>query len=252
MTIGTQMMTGAKVNTWRYFSSSVKGPLHERSGLPNQDATLGRLYRWGLAIAIADGLGSKDLSHIGAAMACESVMDAASYLAKNTDTLLQALPRLIHTFWLTKLGNKPITQCASTLAFVIVIHQRCIIGKIGDGMVVVLNGAQSHLCIDGDPVSEFTNVTTCLGESFAQEDWYLTEHDTALCEGIFLCTDGISEDLEEDQKIDFVRGFLDECLQRSKRSRAKWIKNMLTHWPVPGHVDDKTLICGYRERQSHV
>ena len=241
-------MTGDKVNTWRYFSSSVKGPLHEQSGLPNQDATLGRKYHWGLVVAIADGLGSKSLSHIGSAMACESVMDNASYLAKNTDTPLQALPRLIHTFWLTKLGNQPITQCSSTLAFVILIRQKCIIGKIGDGMVVILNKDQSHLCIDRDPASEFTNITTCLGENFAQEDWYLTEHDSTLCNGIFLCTDGISEDLKEDQKVNFAREFLDEYLQRSKRSRKRWLKKLLTNWPVPGHVDDKTLICGYRER----
>src|ERR1041384_7680417 len=101
-------------NQWQVAGQSVRGALHERNGLPNQDA-----IRWlpaagngsSIVLAVADGHGSArySRSHIGARLAVESSTqlvqefltsqaDAAN-LSLIKDTTEEWLPRALVRQW---------------------------------------------------------------------------------------------------------------------------------------------------------
>src|SRR5690554_2547306 len=51
--------------------ASVRGPAHSQEGTPNQDALCVSGCRGGWVIAVADGLGSRPLSHLGSRKAVQ-------------------------------------------------------------------------------------------------------------------------------------------------------------------------------------
>ena len=68
---------------WRSWGHSMIGPLHQKNGLPNQDAWLARHYSWGDVVVVSDGLGSKPHADTGAKMACRAVCEAAKLSEKH-------------------------------------------------------------------------------------------------------------------------------------------------------------------------
>ena len=97
---------------WRSWGHSMIGPLHQKNGLPNQDAWLARHYSWGDVVVVSDGLGSKPHADTGAKMACRAVCEAAKFYQKNTSAPLEELTRLIHAMWLIFISLEIVQQHA--------------------------------------------------------------------------------------------------------------------------------------------
>ena len=57
-----------------------------------------------------------------------------------------------------------------------------------------------------------------------------------------MTTDGVSDDIKPNLRIDFAKSISEECYQNSSRKNNAMLKKMLIEWPVPKHSDDKTII----------
>ena len=79
------------------------GPLHVKTGIPNQDSWMARRYKWGNVVVVSDGLGSKAYSDHGSKAACLAVFEAAQSYQNTPDANIVDILRLIHANWLVKI-----------------------------------------------------------------------------------------------------------------------------------------------------
>jgi serine/threonine protein phosphatase PrpC len=227
---------------WRSWGNSVIGPLHQRQGLPNQDAWLARHYTWGDVVAVADGVGSKPHADIGAKMACRAVCEAAKTYRHNASAPLEDLTRLIHRRWLMLVAPYSASDCTATCLFVIRIHKELIVGQLGDGMIVLCaDPADQGMLIMADKRESFSNMTRALTEKYDASQWFVTRKSATCCRAVVLCTDGISDDLLPGQHQAFAERLIGLYRKRSRRSIKKDLARWLNAWPVPHHADDKTI-----------
>lgn len=232
--------------SWSYIRQSVTGPAHLKADLPNQDYTLGCIFHQGMAIAVADGLGSKSLSHLGSKAACESVKSAAQFVIKNNIHNEKVIPRIIHAFWCAKLADYELTQCGTTLNYAIIYEDDCFLGKLGDGMILVDKYEAPALLFDRDDEDGFSNLTNSLTHRFDLTEWQTQKISTEHVKMIFMCTDGISDDLLANQKLTFAQELLSTCQNTTKGAQTRFTKKILQEWPVVGHSDDKSFIFAFK------
>jgi serine/threonine protein phosphatase PrpC len=234
---------------WKFWSSSVTGPLHLRNGQQNQDACITQRFRWGEVGVIADGLGSKKNSDIGSKIVCESVVDAAKFVRKAKNVSYENMPQLIHALWRIKIGQYIPRDCATTCIFAIRFEKQFVLGQIGDGMLVGLGQSPKDDFIlqkNTENVFGFSNQTDCLEEEFHNNNWILKIVPEGQIAAIILCTDGIADDLLPERRIDFAKELWDYYRNIPIRRIKTEVHKMLTNWTVPYHTDDKTLVCLYR------
>ena len=229
---------------WRSWGRSMIGPLHQKNGLPNQDAWLARHYSWGDVVVVSDGLGSKPHADTGAKMACRAVCEAAKFYQKNTSAPLEELTRLIHAMWLIFISPYCARDCAATCLFVLRIHEDIIAGQLGDGMIVLYAEQPEHNTLIADSKdASFSNVTLALTETYQAGQWMVFRRKAENYQAILLCTDGISDDLRPEQQIPFTEALFCQYQRLPNQAIKKDLMHWLNAWPVQYHSDDKTIAC---------
>lgn len=225
------------------FGASVRGPLHQREGLPNQDAWLRASGRFGSLIVVCDGLGSKPHSRAGAKAACAAARDAVVKWAKTTNAPVSYLAHLIEVFW--RLRIHPLSpQDAATTCLVAFAHSsgHWVVGGLGDGLAAVKTGEEPVTPVVGDRGTGFGSETMALGISPGPKAWNLSILQPTLTErSAVLATDGVSDDLLEDRLDDFCRWLLEDFREMNPTSRWHRLQSELRNWPTPKHLDDKTI-----------
>lgn len=236
------ILTTDRAGVWQFFGASVRGPLHQSLGLPNQDAWLGHTTARGAMIAVCDGLGSRPMAKLGAIQACLAARDAINSWNQLPNRSASTLPRLIRAFWEMRTAPAEPDQCATTCLFAAATRQgRLIIGGLGDGLALLRfpDGNTRRLIERG---SSFTNQTLGLGVPHKLSDWVLdvvpvAEPHTA----VVLATDGIADDLVEDRMSGFANWLCERFLPMPPSARYRAIEKELRNWPTPSHQDDKTV-----------
>lgn len=229
---------------WNSWGASVIGPLHVKSGIPNQDSWMARRYKWGNVVVVSDGLGSKAHSDHGSKAACLAVFEAAKSYQNTPDANIIDILRLIHASWLVKIAPYSPLDCSATCLLAIQTEETITLGRLGDGMIVALGqGEENHLILKDNKQNSFSNFTHSLHKEFKEEYWEVVTVCSHAYHGIVLCTDGISDDLLKDMEIEFSKDFIHAFAGISAIKRRTHIKKMLTGWPVPHHSDDKTIAC---------
>jgi len=222
----------------RAIGASVKGPAHETAGQPNQDA----VGLWGLKggwiATVADGLGSRPLSHIGSRTACQ--------VARRTVTSAESLedPKTliggIYRAWLSTLPIPPVEAATTFLLAIAEADGRATLAQIGDGLL--LYRANGMFGILTEAREGFSNQTNALGLSKAWADWKSKQIKLEKPgDGIVLMTDGISDDLNWGELERFFNKLFREFEGRGPMKSKRWIKAELDNWPTPNHSDDKTI-----------
>lgn len=235
---------------WKSFGASVIGPAHVAASKPNQDAWASFHCVWGDCIAASDGLGSKPFSNIGSHAACRAVgkvFHACRQQAKVDDGFFS---HEITTNWLTRIAPLRASDCAATCLFAIQQGDGMFrMAMLGDGLIATLKTNGSVVSLTEDKSQGFSNVTKALSSEKSTQDWqHLTLQETE-CDAILLCTDGVSDDLED---LDgFVKGFVQGHRNLAAISANRHSRAMLEHWPTPKHSDDKTIVCLCREESPH-
>lgn len=231
---------------WKSFGASVIGPAHVAARKPNQDAWASYHCVWGDCIAVSDGLGSKPFSNIGSHAACRAVGQVFYACQKQAEVDDEFLSNEITTNWLSRIAPLSARDCAATCLFAIRTGDgKFRMAMLGDGLVATLKIDGSVVSLTEDKSQAFSNVTAALSPESSTKDWrHLTLQETE-CDAILLCTDGISDDLED---LDgFVKGFVQGHRNLAALSANRHIRAMLEHWPTPKHSDDKTIVCLCRE-----
>jgi len=227
---------------WRSWGSSVIGPLHVKAGLPNQDFWMARRYKWGNVVAVSDGLGSKAHSDHGSKAACFAVFEAAKSFRHNPDANIVDILRLIHANWLVKIAPYSSSDCAATCLFAIQIAGSLTLGRLGDGMIIILGETEEdNLILSDNKQDSFSNCTHSLQQKFKPDLWEVVTVESTASNAVVLCTDGISDDLLPGCEIAFAQDFVTSYRGLTSQQRMQKIKSMLTSWPVPHHSDDKTI-----------
>lgn len=220
-------------------AATVIGPSHEAQGGPNQDALRLRGSQGGWFLAVADGLGSRPLSHVGSRLA---VRVAEKCLRRG---LFERSPReAIQDFyraWLTALpSNDPSSMATTILAASVREDGRCSIVQLGDGFVLYRAGGDFGV-LTGDRAG-FANETAALGVTRSFGAWQHTSFVLSQPrDGVMLMTDGLADDLVPERLDGFFDRLIGVAAKRSRRNGKRWLARQLRAWPTPLHADDKTV-----------
>jgi len=224
--------------------ASVIGPRHLDLGEPNQDAMALTGCRDGWIAAVADGLGSRARSDLGARSACQVsrwILRAAS----SSFDLPATLP-LIHRQWLEAIEPTTSRDAATTLLFGRVTAEGDVhAAQLGDGLLLVRCAGEFRR-ITPDRTA-YGNQTWALESTHVQDKWSTTQGRlTEPGDGVVLMTDGVADDLEPAQLADFFDALYQDLSTRNRRRGRRWLQSELNDWATPLHSDDKTLVAIFR------
>lgn len=232
----------------RFGAASVIGASHAEDSLPNQDAYIVKAYAFGVVLAVADGLGSKPLSHIGSKAACESVGEAARIWAKRPGAPVELFIRLIHSLWEMRIAPYSKSDCGTTCLFVVLFRTgRFVCGQLGDGLIGFRAGGEFRMVADrGD--DDFLNETQSMHTVRSFADWTWIDREAGEDElAVVLATDGVSEDLvpeKRDAFLSHLEGLI--ARQPDSRRRCAAVRRLLADWPAKHSFDDKTVVVFHR------
>lgn len=241
-----------KALLWRGFSDSEIGPLHQRLGLPNQDACYLGLESGLVLIALSDGVGSKSLSHLGAQAVCRAVVRLAQHCVGERVIEPQSLIERFHDFWLDELDGIDIELCSCTALFAIVLAEQTFIAQLGDGACCIVTSQsgetsqQIRFFADKDD-DLFANQTHSLGKHFRASEWQHCLQPTAELDACFLVTDGIADDIVVDHRARFFIELLNRYRPLTDGEVQVDVRRWISQWPVVGHSDDKTIVALFRQ-----
>jgi serine/threonine protein phosphatase PrpC len=221
------------------------------SGSPNQDAWDYFHRAWGDGIVVSDGLGSKSLSNHGSQGICRAVERAsrrfsiASRDVGAAEDLRSMLLADIRAGWLESIVPLDPDDCSATCLFAFGIGDGILrMGVLGDGCAAAVKRDGDVVSLAPDKADGFSNITSALSPRTDERDWAVVELPETECEAIVLCTDGISDDLEDVEG--FMKGLVDSFRGLAHVTASRRARRLLEQWPVPRHSDDKTIACLYR------
>ena len=113
-------------------------------------------------------------------------------------------------------------------------------------MILVDKYKDPAILFDRDDEEGFSNLTNSLSHCFDLAEWQTQKIPTKHIKMIFMCTDGISDDLLASQKISFAQELLSTCQSTTKSAQTRFTKKILNEWPVAGHSDDKSFIFAFK------
>ena len=206
------------------FAVSVPG----RPGVkPCEDASGAHLQ--GDAICVADGLGS-------AARAAEASVQAVAMVLEDLRPMLQAgvstseVQRLIHTLWTERTGDD--VELSTTCLFAVRTPTHMVLGQLGDGLVLALNGRDVSRLEDEE---NWGDQTECLPGGTLR--CAIAPLDTT----VFLATDGVADDLVPERRAELA-GHLAELLRSEGPDRTREeVQRWLTDWETPRSNDDRSI-----------
>lgn len=241
-------------NKWKQWGISVIGKSHVENNLPNQDAFIvdfkGNSDKKVLFAAVADGLGSKDRSDVGARTLCKVVKNASRFFKQHSETSPSDMAMYIQGMWtneLMKLNPQKISDFSTTAIFVFLYRDKLLVCQLGDGLICGLfDDERKNFKLLDDDKDGFANITTSLGPLMNLRDWKVGLTDSEGLKALMLCTDGISTDIE-DNEYSFVNSLIDEYKKTDVSVCLKDAKKWITEWPVKGNLDDKTMVLITRE-----
>lgn len=226
--------------------TSVIGPAHAEAGEPSQDACGVRGWRGGWIACVADGLGSRSQSGIGARYA---VRAAHQVLRRepNHQQEMRELTTRIYRAWLRAVGPERADAAATTLLIAACTAQGEVrTWQLGDGMVLVRS--QGRVRVLTPPRSGFGNETRAMGIDKGWSAW--STHEFVLSQPgdqVILMTDGVAEDLDDRSLHAFPQALHRHLSGLSRRKARRWLTHELTHWGTPGHSDDKSLALIFKK-----
>lgn len=216
--------------------ASVKGPAHEQDHLPNQDAVGFANNSRGCFAAVADGLGSRKLSHLGS----QRAVKIAHNILKNSSTVdAVGMPARLSRAWCQSFKGEFNNYETTCLWARIGSNGKGLIGQVGDGLILLRQrGCFSVLTTQKE---SFGNQTTTLSQAESLTSDTADIQLTQSGDGVLLMTDGISDDLIPEQLEAFFDAIYNRQKQCSKRRMKRWLQAELKNWSTPRHGDDKTI-----------
>ena len=209
-----------------------------------------RGWRGGWIAAVADGMGSRPHSAMGARAAVQGAQavlrqGGAASQWRNTDA--REVATQIYRRWLQTIPWVDKSIAATTLLLAACDHQgNARVWQLGDGMIACrTKGLLQVITPERDG---FTNETRALGTHRAWSDWSVADLSLKDAgDSLVLMTDGISEDIRPEAIEPFVRVLHSSLSSMSRRRGRAWLQRELENWATPNHSDDKSIAVIYRK-----
>jgi serine/threonine protein phosphatase PrpC len=162
------------VSRWHIGAASVRGTSHVQSGQPCQDAHYWRILpKDALVVAVADGAGSAPLGQIGATIAASTaVTTLCARLAGSPwpcedagwEACLATAVEVAQTAVNNEARARQVARrhLATTLILAVATTEHVAVMQIGDGAVVVGDGAGNVMSLTAPLNGEYANETTFL------------------------------------------------------------------------------------------
>jgi len=157
------------------------------------------------------------------------------------DVLFEHIRRL----WLSNVAPLSPRDCAATCLFAFRQCDLFHVGMLGDGLAAAIRSDGSVLSLLEDKSQGFSNITSALSPDVSSQNWCYMSLPADQCTAVLLCTDGVSDDL--DNADGFVTGLVAAYRPLAATSASRHLRQMLENWPTPRHNDDKTIACLCRE-----
>lgn len=221
--------------------STVIGPAHRQEGMPNQDALGVFGVRRGWSIVVCDGLGSRQLSHVGSKKAVQLVRNC---IRNGNHTSANTIGQLVRRAWLGHFADHYRDYETTCLWAHVNAHGQGRAAQTGDGLALMRTRGRFQV-ITGQRQG-FGNQTTTLAQ--AEESlWESREFELALPgDGVLLMTDGISDDLIPEQLEPFFDAIYRQLARTNRRRMRTWLTGELHNWSTPRHGDDKSIAGIFR------
>lgn len=216
---------------------SEQGENHIKNGICNQDSYSFKIDNSGnYAFVVADGVSTCSFAKEGADKACEAVCNQLSNCSNLSD---DEIKQKIFSEWKV-LVEKNWDDYGTTVNFLYVHSERIVIGKIGDGAVIVKNG--DNLSFLSEESEFYTTETFAFGNSIYKHTFKVTsiKRNTVLPILGVLLTDGIEKELNS-EKIKEFSDYLEKCIENPDFmvELKDWVLSLNNK-----NGDDKTiLIC---------
>lgn len=231
-----------KVNI--YCKSNI-GARNIEIGAENQDTFEARVDDNYIVVAVADGLGSCDLSKTGANQAvkllCDWVGQELVEFKEIDNDIGRILCNRIIDRWKKTIGED-FPRYDTTLLFFIYIKETMLIGGIGDGILLLdLDGGFRNLSLQ-DKI--FSNQTPSIGSTKAKEEFRVDLiRDVKINDSIIavIATDGIADDIDEHNQEKLVAYIKDFIIKRGFEEATKEIDQWVDNWKSLHNSDDKTI-----------
>lgn len=219
--------------------STVIGPAHKQDNQPNQDAVIVHGIRKGWCIAVCDGLGSREKSHIGSQKAAQMLRHSLRLQHKNNAITPLQISLLTQSSWLDLLGRNRRSYETTCIWAHIRANGTGQAAQIGDGLLLIKADGVFRVI---SPAREgFGNQTLSLGQAKTTEWTTIEFRLTKAGDGVLLMTDGISDDLISDQLEGFFDAIFQQLNKSNKRRSKRWLTKELEEWSTPKHGDDKSI-----------
>ena len=225
------------------FGASVRGPRNTREAKTNQDSCLRARGVFGHLIVVCDGLGSKPTSDVGARTACAAVRQAAGLWPGAATAADPAhLIRLVEVLWRLLIAPRDPADCATTCMFALrESGGHLLLAGLGDGLAALRKSDKSVTTFGGRRGGDFGDETRALGSPHRVEDWWIATDPPNSARAVVLTSDGVADDLAPARVGGFVEWLVTEVGQLRPNARSRCLRDELKNWPVPYHVDDKTV-----------
>ena len=228
------------------YGASVRGPRNLRQGRANQDAWIRAGGAFGHLIGVCDGMGSRLASDAGARAACQALRQAARLWpgamspAGSADPSL--LVRLVEILWRLDLAPRAPSECATTCLFALREPDgRLLFAGLGDGLAIVRKAGGGVATFGGRGRDAFGNDTLALGTPHRIDDWWIATEPPGRGRTVVLATDGVADDLVPERLDAFTDWLAGDVGRLAPAARWRRLCRELRAWPVPHHLDDKTV-----------
>ena len=148
----------------------------------------------------------------------------------------------MEVLWRLELPPCSPSDFATTCAFVLRDPEgHVLIAGLGDGLAVVAGKDGMLSTLGGRDSGAFGDETLALGTAHRIDDWWIKVEPPGDGRTVVLATDGVADDLDGSRLGGFVNWLADDIGGIEPAARWRRLQRELLNWPVPHHVDDKTI-----------
>ncbi len=245
---------------WIVHAASACGALHERLGLPCQDAHAYAMVGEVAIAAVADGMGSAEHAELGATCAVGRVIvHLQRWLADTVpDTEEDWCALMQSAFVLTRVDLEqraselglPLRSLATTLLTVVMTPDWLITAQIGDGAIVALGFEAEIVLVSRPQRGEYANETWPLTAPDAAAVAQYSAHRRAV-RGVALFTDGLQNLALNEARGEPFAPFFRHLFGGLTRFSGDDLGRFLRSPRVRSRTDDDTTLLLAARRESY-
>ncbi len=232
------------MNAYNFFALSEQGTSHIDNNTPCQDASEITIRDNSTLIAVADGLGSKELSEIGSELAVRYACRAYrnKWFSSSKDILMAAQSHLLK--FAKKINLADPEELATTLQIAIVTEDKADMCICGDGAIVYTIKGEHKLVTDGQ-IYELANQTFhLLSDNLIDKTFsHIVEEQV---QHVSLCSDGMRAVLINEREGIAHPPIFDYLINyASQKSAEEAVHNLVNSSQVLKSVDDDRSLASF-------